>query len=137
MYARIMIPVDLTHADKLDKALKTAAGLASLYNIPVHYVGVTSNAPSGVAHTPEEYAGKLEAFAAGQARDHGVEQTSKAYVRHDPSVELGRTLLDAIDECGADLVVMASHVPGLPDHLFTSHAGHLATHSSASVFVVR
>jgi hypothetical protein len=34
MYKKIMVPVDLVHADKLALALDTAANLAKLYNIP-------------------------------------------------------------------------------------------------------
>jgi hypothetical protein len=34
-------------------------------------------------------------------------------------------------------VVMASHVPGMLEHVWSSHAGRLASHASASVFIVR
>jgi nitrite reductase (NADH) large subunit len=40
-------------------------------------------------------------------------------------------------EISADLVVMASHVPGLAEHLFASNAGSFASYSDASVLVVR
>jgi hypothetical protein len=32
---------------------------------------------------------------------------------------------------------MASHVPGLPEHIFASNAGAVASHAGMSVFVVR
>ena len=38
---------------------------------------------------------------------------------------------------GADLVVMATHVPNLTDYIWASHGGHLASHAKASVFLVR
>ncbi len=63
MYKQILVPVDLTHVDQLGKALKTAADLSRHYDAPVCYVGVTSEAPSPVAHNPKEFAQKLEAFA--------------------------------------------------------------------------
>ena len=57
-------------------------------------------------------------------------------VSHVPA-ELPGILEREVEAQGADLVVMASHVPGLLDHIFTSNAGHVATHSAASVFIVR
>jgi nucleotide-binding universal stress UspA family protein len=137
MYTKIMVPVDLAHVDKLDKALTTATDLAKHYRIPVCYVGVTAEAPTSVAHTPKEYANKLAAFGASQAEQHGIEVTTKAYPSHDPSVDLDRTLIGAARENGADLIVMASHVPGLTDHIFHSNAGTVASYSKVSVFVVR
>jgi nucleotide-binding universal stress UspA family protein len=46
-------------------------------------------------------------------------------------------LLSAINDAGADLVVMASHVPGLTEYVWPSHGGKIASHSTASVFVIR
>lgn len=137
MYKTIMIPVDLEHSDQLNKALSIGADLARHYNADLFAVGVTSGAPSAVAHNPLEYAQKLEAFAAEQTALHGIEFKAKAMESHDPAVDLDDTLQKAGSEIGADLVVMASHVPGFIDYVFASRAGYLASHSDLSVFVVR
>lgn len=137
MYSRIMIPVDLAHADRLGKALGTAADLAKHYRIPVCYVGVTAPQPGPVAHTPSEFAAKLEEFAQAQAAVHGHQATARAYTSHDPTIDLDDTLLKAVEETGADLVVMASHIPDIVDHIWPSNGGKIASHSAASVFVVR
>ena len=137
MYTKIMVPVDLAHVEKLDKALTTATDLARYYRIPICYVGLTAEAPTSVAHTPKEYGEKLQAFGAGQAEQHGIEVTTKAYPSHDPTVDLDRTLIDAANENGADLIVMASHVPGVADHFFGSHAAAVASYAKVSVLVVR
>lgn len=138
MYKKIMVPVDLNHTDRLEKALMIAADLAGLYGSAVHYVGVTTSGPGSVAHTPEEYTSKLEAFGKAQAEKYSLPQeTTATYVSHDPSIDLDRTLLKAVEESGADLVVVASHVPGLPEHIFASNAGYLAAHAKISVMVVR
>ena len=50
---------------------------------------------------------------------------------------MDRVLMKAVADTNADLVVMASHAPGLMDYVFSTHAGHMAIHSKASVFVVR
>ena len=46
-------------------------------------------------------------------------------------------LIEAVETTGADLVVMATHVPGLADHLWSGHGAHVATHARVSVFLVR
>ena len=137
MYKTIMLPIDLEHPDQLKKALSVGADLAKHYHADLFAVGVTISAPSAVAHNPSEYAEKLEAFAAEQTSLHGVQFKAKAMVSHDPAVDIDATLEKAGSDIGADLVVMASHVPGFVDYIFASRAGYLASHSDLSIFVVR
>ena len=137
MYEKILVPVDLSHVRALDKALKTAAELAKRYDAELSYFGVTSSSPGPVALTPEEFGEKLAEFAKERSREDGVTASAEYKVVPDPASDLNHTLLAAIETCGADLVVMASHRPGLPEHLFASHAGYVAAHSKASVMVVR
>jgi nucleotide-binding universal stress UspA family protein len=56
---------------------------------------------------------------------------------HDPAADLDPTLLKAVEETGADLVVMASHVPGLTDYIWPSNGGTVARRAKVSVMVVR
>ncbi len=137
MYKTIMIPVDLEHADQLDKALTIGADLAKHYGADLHAVSVTGTAPGAVARDPTDYAAKLEAFAAEQTALRGIHFKTKVMVSHDPPADLENTLKKAGSEIGADLVVMASHVPGFLEYIFSSRAGYLASHSDLSVFVVR
>jgi nucleotide-binding universal stress UspA family protein len=137
MYRKILVPVDLTHTDQLGKALKTAADLARLYGAPVCYVGVTAETPTPIAHNPREVAQKLGAFGAAQAAEHGIEATTRAYPSTDPATDINDKVLEAIDEVGADLVVMATHIPNVIDYILPSHGGSITSHARASVFVVR
>jgi nucleotide-binding universal stress UspA family protein len=137
MYKKIMVPLDLAHIERLDKALTTATDLAKHYDIPVCFVGVTAETPTEVAHTPKEFGEKLEAFGATQSTKHSLNIDTAAYSSHDPAVDLDKTLVKAAKENGADPIVMASHVPGLPEHVFASNAGAVASHAEVSVFVVR
>lgn len=137
MYSRIMVPVDLAHVERLDKALQTAAGLAKHYGIPICYVGVTAGTAGPVAHNPAEFEAKLGSFGEAQGKEHGLDASTRAYTSHDPAVDLDKVLIRAIHETGSDLVVMASHLPGLAEHIFASNAGYLASHADVSVFVVR
>lgn len=89
------------------------------------------------SHNPEEYRQRLEAFADSHAGTHGSGASTHVIVSHDPAIDLDSRLLQAIEETGADLVVMGSHVPGVIEHLFSSNAGYIASHAKVSVFVVR
>lgn len=137
MFQHIMIPVDLAHAERLGKALDAGADLAMHYGAKLTYVGVTAPSPSAIAHNPKEYGEKLAAFAAAQVAAHGHEAEARAVIAHDPTTDLDDALLRTVDEIGADLVVMASHIPGVADYLWPSNGGKIAGHSRASVFVVR
>ena len=137
MYRKIMVPVDLAHIERLDKAITTATDLAKHYAIPISFVGVTAETPTEVAHTPSEFAEKLRAFGAMQSQRHDLNIDTAAYPSHDPAVDLDQTLIAAAKDNGADLIVMASHVPGLREHIFASHAGTVASHAGVSVFVIR
>jgi len=137
MYQKVMVPVDLAHIERLSKALDTATDLAKHYGIPVCYVGVTVPMPNPVAHTPQEYATKLAQFGAEQAQKHGLTVETVSYTSHDPAIDLDEKLLEAAKDTKSDLIVMASHVPGLQEHIFSSNAGAVASHAEISVFVIR
>ncbi|SFU17292.1 universal stress protein [Sedimentitalea nanhaiensis] len=137
MFTKIMVPVDLAHAARLTRATQVAAELARLYQAETCYVAVTAPTPGPAAHNPQEFAAKLEAFAQGEAASHGHKVSSHSVVCHDPAVDLDHALLETRKEIGADLVVMASHVPGVTDYLFPSHGGRMAKHSKVSVMIVR
>ena len=137
MYSKIMIPVDLGHADQAHKALAVAADLAKAYSANAFIVGVTLTGPTDVAPNPEAYADKLSAFAAEQSEKLGVTFAAHTETSHDVTIDLDDKLAEAADKLEADLIVMASHVPGLAEYVFSSNAGYLASHASMSVFVVR
>jgi nucleotide-binding universal stress UspA family protein len=137
MYSKIMVPVDLAHIERLHKGIATATDLAKHYGIPICFVGVTAETPTEVAHTPKEFGAKLEAFGAVQSKKHGLTIETAAYPSHDPAADLDKTLIAAAEDSGADLIVMASHVPGLPEHIFASNAGAVASRAEVSVSVLR
>jgi universal stress protein F len=137
MYKKIMVPVDLAHVEKLALALDTAAKLSKLYNAPVTYVGVTSSAPGPLGHNPAEYEKKLTDFIATQTSAHGIQADGKAVVSHDPAVDLDDALIKTANDTGSDLIIMATHIPNVADHFWPSNGGRLATHTNASVFLVR
>ncbi|WP_102109626.1 universal stress protein [Oceaniglobus roseus] len=136
-YDHIMVPVDLEHADRLGKAIDTAKDLARQSGAKLTFVAVTSELPGRVAHSPEEFDRKLAGFAERQAEGLDAAVGSKSYVAHDPAVEIDDILHDATRDLGADLVVMASHVPNVADAIWPSHGGKMASKADVSVFIVR
>ena len=50
MTKKILVPVDLAHTEKLEKALNTAADLARGTGAEIVYAGVAQSQPSEVAH---------------------------------------------------------------------------------------
>lgn len=137
MFRKIMVPVDLAHKQAISPALSAAADLARHYGSEVCYVGVTATTPGTVARTPEEYAQKLQVFAEEQKQAHGQPVSSHCITSPDPVADLDDTLIHAIDDLGADLVVMATHLPRHLDAVMPSHGGKIASHTEVSVFLVR
>lgn len=74
---------------------------------------------------------------ASQSAAHGIEFKTDAAISTDIAVDLAKTLDAEIHRLGADLVVMASHVAGFKDFIFSSNSGYLASHMDISVFIVR
>ncbi len=137
MFKRILAPVDLAHLNKLERALNVTAEEARHHGAPVTFVSVTTAAPGPLAHNPDEFRAKLDTFTKEQADSQGIDATAHAVFSHDPTTDVDDALLKAIEDVGADLVIMASHKPGLVEYFWPSNGGKIASHSDASVFIVR
>ena len=136
-YESLMIAVDAQHIEGMSDAIQVGLDLAKLYDSRVTFVGVSSNTPGPAGHNPAEFAEALDAVAARMAAAQGVAASAHAVIAPDPAADLEGALLRAIEDTGADLVVMASHVPGLAEHIWPSNGGKLAGHAKVSVFLVR
>ena len=110
--------------------LATASGIYT-------YLGVSSTLPTRVTQNPAEYKKVLEAFVDNEARSRDIEASTHMVLSHDPAVELNTAILRAIHDSGADLVVMGTHIPGIMEHIFSSHGGWIASHAPVSVMLVR
>ena len=137
MYKKIMVPVDLAHLDALAQSLQVAADMARYYDAEICYVSVTANIPGPVARNPAEYERKLAQFAAAQAEAHGQPTSSRVFISHDPIADLDDVLVKAVRDVGADLVLMATHLPRRLDAIMPSNGSKVAKHTNVSVFLVR
>jgi len=137
MVNSIMVPVDLAHKDALDAAVSAAGHLAKPDQAKITLVGVTGSATTEAAHNPKEFREKLAAYAKEVSERLGCPVETRSLVDNDVAVDLGDVLIRASEDVGADLIVMASHVPGFIEHIFASNAGYVASHAKCSVYVVR
>lgn len=137
MFSTILVPVDLLHKDTLTKALNVAGDLAKRHGARIKVVSVGGELPNDLGHNAAEFSQTLKRFADDLRTKYAVTVEAEPIISHDPEVETTSALMQAIERTGADLVVVASHVPGFLEHIFASHGGYIAQHAKVSVFVVR
>lgn len=136
MYKTILVPVDLSDLDKGKATLDLAKRLGDkgcrirlLYVVEDLPSYVAAELPSGLVEKSMANAHEqLEGVAAS------VEGTVEVEVR---SGHANTSILAAAEDCGADLIIIGSHRPGLQDYLLGSTAGKVVRHSTCSVLVVR
>lgn len=136
MFKKILIPIDLGNAEK-GKTMITAAGqlggksaeltlLNVVEDIPAY---VASELPEGIlAATRENAQTSLDDIASASGRKMTTEIRAG-----NPA----RAILDAAEQKGADLIIIASHRPGFQDYLLGSTAGRVVRHAKCSVLVLR
>jgi nucleotide-binding universal stress UspA family protein len=138
MFKNILVPVDLSDKKILEKAISVAIDQARHYDANLTLVSVVGGLQAKVSNSSANYQRRLAEFADEISKAHNdIVIKSQIYEAADPSVEVGRYMLKAIEETSADLVIMATHQPGWFEYIVNSHGGHLATHAPISVFVVR
>lgn len=138
MYSRILVPIDLANADQLKKALSVAAQMAKENDATVVYVGVVDAVPTTSTQTEgEKMKVLLDSFTAEQAQTHGIKTADHVMLRGDLHLHVGKEIIQAAKNADCDLIVMASHIPGIKDHIFSSNAGYVATHAPICVYVIR
>ena len=138
MYSRILVPVDLDHVSQLGKALDLAGKTAKEHDATVIYVGVVDAVPT-MSKTTEGGKARalLDEFSAEQGHKYGIKVADHVELRGDLHLNIGAEVIAAAEKTDSDLIVMASHVPGLKEHVFSSNAGYVASHAPMSVYVVR
>ena len=130
--SKIMLPVDIRHKEQSARAIDGAATLAKQFGASLYVMTAARPLGGDITEFPEHHKAEFEYFVAETGEQYGVK--TEALFHHHESAE--KMILEAAEEIGADLIVMATHDPKLTDHLFGSHASHLALHAPCSVMVV-
>jgi nucleotide-binding universal stress UspA family protein len=134
MYKIILVPIDLSHPEQGGRILEIArkvggpeARLIALYvagDIPGY---IAAELPSGLI---EE--NRKKALAELKALADVVSAETLVRSGHPSTV-----ILEQAEKLGADLIVVASHRPGLEDYFLGSTAARVVRHSSSAVLVDR
>lgn len=144
MYKNILLPIDLENDNSWQKALPTAIDLTRHYKARLHLLTVVPEltAIGGTVmmpYFPDDWEDKLIKHAKNLLKTF-VEKHIPAGLEPGYIVARGSIyaqILAIAETQKADLIVMASHRPGIKDYLIGPNAAHVVRHAACSVFVVR
>lgn len=137
MFTKILVPVDLRIMPEIEKSVSVAADLGRHYDAAVTLLGVSGPGPNIVAAGPDEFAERIQEYAETKSAQYGFAFLNRHVMSLDPSAELQRKIQAVADEIGADLVIMASHRPGILEYLWPANATSFVAHTTLSVMVIR
>ena len=136
MFKTILVPIDVGNADNSNHIINIAAANAD-DNARIILLNVVEDIPKWVAvELPDGFLEKSYNDSRKQLED--IANASE--FKPEADVRIGhpyQTILDTVREVDADLIVIASHQPGLQDYLLGSTAAKVVRHARCSVLVVR
>ncbi|EEX16768.1 universal stress family protein [Citreicella sp. SE45] len=135
MYKNILVPIAFDSDAKVEAAMSVARELAAegaevtLLHVIEHIPGyaVTYMPPDYLVQSHKAVQDDLDALAAKMDGARGVVVDGHS----------GRTILDYAADAGSDLIVIASHRPGMGDLLMGSTATQVVRHAKCAVHVLR
>ena len=135
MYKNILVPVAFDGQHDPAEALKVAQALSD-GGAKITLLHIMDEVPAYVAsQLPEGY----QASARTQTLERLDEK--RAQLSNASAVVLvghaGTTIVDYADEHKMDLIIIASHQPGLQDYFLGSTAARVVRHAHCSVHVIR
>jgi nucleotide-binding universal stress UspA family protein len=139
MFKTILVPVDVSQLDAAISALSLAKDLAGARGGKIVLLNVVEEVPNYVAaEIPAEVLSgsveRAETELTGFAEREGIAGDAEIVIRRGHAA---RDILAFAGDRKADMIVMASHDPGIADYFLGSVAGHVVRHAHCSVLVVR
>jgi nucleotide-binding universal stress UspA family protein len=136
MFKTILVPIDMAHVAEgkaiIDIAAQHGAAGAKiiLLNVAEEIPGwAAAELPAGLL---EESRAKSEADLKAIAAASGMAMDVEVRTGHPY-----KTILEVAEEKGVDLIIVASHRPGLQDYFLGSTAAKVVRHAKCSVLVIR
>jgi len=136
MYKTILVPIDMAHIEK-GKAMIDIAMVQGDKDTQTILLNVVEELPAWVAS-------QLPSGVLDESRQSTLEElkaiADTANINVDVEVRAGhpyKTILEVADKSGAELIIVASHQPGLEDYFLGSTAAKVVRHAKCSVLVVR
>lgn len=139
MFKNILVPIDLSHVEKGSTSVEMAQEFAKKHDCELTLLYVI---PEGSHHVVIEVLkdlhDKIVSTAEIKLRDiakrHKLAASTKSRVEYGHPVQ---EILKVAADIHADLILVASHQPGLSDYLLGSVAGKVVRHARCSVLVIR
>ena len=136
MYKQILVPVDIAHKERASQMIEAAKEIAD-DGASITLLNVVEDVPSYVmVQLPEGVLDEAKANARKELEAIAAAADLKA------QIEIGRGRADSVilahaDKASADLIIIASHKPGLQDYLLGSTAARVVRHATCAVLVIR
>lgn len=136
MYKTILVPVDMAFTEKA-KVMIDVAKAQSGKDTQIILLNVIEEIPTWVTvELPNDILGEPRKFA----RDELNAISNATAINAVVEIRTGRpykTILEVAGETDTDLIIIASHQPGLEDYFLGSTASKVVRHAKCSVLVVR
>ncbi len=139
MYKTVLVPVDFSHIEKGSKMIERAKYLADTNKCQLTLLNVIPEIPPYLAiEIPSGLHEKVVENAKADLRDlvrkHDLPASTKVVVESGNPANI---ILAYANKENCDLIIVASHQPGLKDYLLGSVAGKVVRHARCSVLVLR
>lgn len=136
MYKTILVPIDMSHVVEGKANINLAAQHAA-DGAKIILLNVVEEIPTwAAAQLPANII--EDSFEAVRTEMKAIANASS--IKLDVEVRSGHsynTILDVAKEKNVDLIIIASHSPGLQDYFLGSTAAKVVRHAKCSVLVVR
>ena len=135
MYHNILVPISFDAERDISGPLKLA-GLLATSDAEITLLHVVEHIPHyAISYMPPEYLTQARKAIQTELDELAAKlPNAKGVVVEGHS---GRTILDWSAANKPDLIIMASHRPGMQDLLLGSTANHVVRHAACAVHVVR
>ncbi|MBB3392621.1 nucleotide-binding universal stress UspA family protein [Rhizobium sp. BK275] len=136
MYKKIIVPVEIGGIEKGEKILRKAAKLLDNGG-EIILLNVIEDIPTYVA---VELPGNIVEDAMKEGRDRLNELVAKTGIQATVEVRNGppaNSIIAAAESHGADLVMVASHIPDIYNYFIGATADRVVRHAKCSVLVDR
>ena len=140
MFNTILVPIDTSHAEVGTAALALAGDIAKVRGGKIIVLNMVERIPNAVAM---QLSSEIQEQALIQTKKD-ISIILRSVNMDDDSVEVvirdghvGRGILEYARDIAAELIVIASHDPGLAHYVLGSVAAHVVRHAHCSVLVAR
>jgi nucleotide-binding universal stress UspA family protein len=136
MFKTILLPVDVAHLDEGHKTLEVALAIMSP-DTSIILLYVMEDIPNWteIDLPPDFKENSMQ--SARQALESIAKTTDKAVQVEVRAGHAYSTILKEAEAANVDLIILASHKPGLKEYFIGSNTSKVVSHASCSVVVVR